>query len=496
MSQKAGMKKKKNNKQEQKEISLKKNKFFTPSTEINSAKDQAEDRYEVFEREDKSLINWLVDNPKEVIKERQNFLQQLQKKRCTYGYGGAALPITLSPVFLKKETIKLIAHVGEVLDRVLDKVIKAFRNDSYVRSYLLYPDVPVAWLDWDPGYEKPTVLSRHDALFNGKDLKFIEFNCDNPGARGWTDTYEALYKESPLYKDFINEFAVNHERRMLKLLKKCLLDCYKEYGGTKSKPRIALVSFKEFLPNSDNEIIRDYLIEHGLEANFMDARDLEYKNKGLYSNNVQMDIINLTLRFTFFKRFPREMKDFMQGAKNRGACFINPLKAIIGSQKEMLSFITNEANFSYFTRDEQQIIKKHLPWTRKLDETVTISIEGQDISLKEYVLKNRERLVLKPTAEAGGTGVYVGKTTEKGEWEHIIENTMGCQWWIIQEAVDIPQFEFPVLKNNKIVMEKKYLNLNPYIYKGDYAGCLGRVSDCNVINVSSGGGLVPIFELK
>ena len=31
---------------------------------------------------------------------------------------------------------------------------------------------------------------------------------------------------------------------------------------------------------------------------------------------------------------------------------------------------------------------------------------------------------------------------------------------------------------------------------GKYAGCLGRVSESNVVNVSSGGGIIPIFPLK
>ena len=44
-------------------------------------------------------------------------------------------------------------------------------------------------------------------------------------------------------------------------------------------------------------------------------------------------------------------------------------------------------------------------------------------------------------------------------------------------------------------MEKKNLNVNPYIFKGKYVGCLGRISESKVINVSAGGGIIPIFEL-
>jgi glutathionylspermidine synthase len=447
-----------------------------------------------FAREDQKVLDWILSHADEVIRERKRFLEQLQKKRCNYG--GGTLPITLVPLFLKKQSLKLLSEVGVQLDKILDKVVLAYFQDPEVRSYFPYPDIPVEWISWDPGYKKPTVLSRHDALFDGKNLKFIEFNCDNPGGRGWHDTYDELLRNSPIHKDLITGWGKPSEREMLEALKNSLLKCYQEYGGTKKNPRVALVSFKQFLAGSDNEIVRDYLIEHGIEANFVDARDFEYRKGGLYSNNVRFDIVNLCLRFTFFKRFPREMRDFLEAIRDRAVCCVNPLRAILGSQKEAMSFITNEQNHHFFNKEEVECIQKYVPWTRKMDETITFSKEGTDISLQEYVLKHKDELVLKPTDGAGGHGVYVGKETDKGAWSEVIENCMGCPWWIIQEAVEIPVIDLPIIKEKKIVMEKRHFNLNPYIFDGNYAGCLGRVSSSKVINVSSGGGIIPIFPLK
>lgn len=451
---------------------------------------------QAFNRDDQKLIEWMMENPAKVIKERKAFMQQLLKRRCSYGSEGGILPITLTPMFLKEESLKLVADVGEMLDRALDKVVQAYSHDEYVRSYFPYPDVPKEWIEWDYKYKKPTVLSRHDALYDGKTLKFIEFNTDNPGGRGWHDTYDELFRQYPIYQDLIGKYAAPNERHMLKALKDALLSCYKEWGGKTPNPRVALVSFKQFLAGSDNEIVRDYLIEHGVEANFVDAREFEYRKGRLYSSNVAFDIINLTLRFTFFKRFPREMQDFLAALRDGAVCCVNPIRAIIGSHKEAMAFLTNEENHHYFTKEEAAAIKQYIPWTRKMDETITISKEGQDISLHSYVLKHQDQLVLKPTNGAGGYEVYVGKTTDKEKWAHAVGSAMGCPWWIVQEAVNIPEYDFPVIRDNKVVLEKKHLNINPYIFKGKYVGCLGRVSDSNVINVSSGGGIIPIFSLK
>lgn len=449
-----------------------------------------------FTMADQALTQWMIKHPQEVIKHRQHFMQQLLKKRCSYGREGGILPVTLAPMFLKQSSVDQIAQVAEQLDKILDKSINLYFKDEYVRSYFPYPDIPLEWINWDPGYKKPTMLSRHDALFDGKDLKFIEFNTDNPGGRGWLDTYEELLLHSPLYKDILKEYCVLPERPMLYALKDALLKCYAEWGGTKKSPRVALVSFKEYLAGSDQEIVRDFLIEHGIEANFIDPREFEYRNGKLYSGNVQFDIVNICLRFTFFKRFPREMKDFLDALRDGAVCCVNHFRATLGSQKEMLSFISNEENHHYFTKTEAECIRKHIPWTRKMDESITLSKEGRDISLQDYVLSNQDDLVLKPTDAAGGYNVFVGKYTNRDQWHATVDSAIGCPWWIIQEAVPIPEYEFPVLKDKQVVLEKKNLNLNPYIFDGKYVGCLGRISESKVINIAAGGGIIPVFALK
>lgn len=453
----------------------------------------------VVSEKERRLIDWMQAHPHEVIRQRQDMLTLLTKRRCSYGSeGGGPFPTTLTPLFLELAAVEKIARVSEVFDRIIDKVIHAYvGGDEHVRSYFPYTDIPEEWIHWDPGYEKPTQLNRHDALFDGKNLKFIEFNTDNPGGRGWVDTLEDIYRAYPLYQELIAAYETERgDRPMLRAGMKAMLDCYREAGGRSQSPRIGLVSYKEYLGSSDIEIVRDYLVEHGVEAHFMDPRDFEYRKGKLYSGNLPFDILNLGIRFVFFKRFPREVRDFLEAIRDRAVVALNPLRAIIGSHKEILSFVSNTYNHHYFTEDEAAVIREHLPWTRKLDETITMSPEGTDIALQDFIIRERDRMVLKPCGGAGGQGVTVGHTTSEGEWRDTVKHTMGCPWWIVQEAVPIPEYEMPVLKDGKIVLEKKFMNVNPYVYGGRYVGCLGRVSERNVINVSAGGGLIPCFPLR
>jgi len=454
------------------------------------------DKTNNFDDAEKAMEEWMLSHPKEIIRERTDFLSKLNKKRCSYGEG-TALPISLTPVFLKDSTVQLISSVAEILDRALDKVIDAYPTDERVRSYFPYLDIPEEWVSWNPGFKKPTVINRHDALFNGEELQFIEFNTDMPGGRGWIGVYEELFSNQSYCSDLIKRFVNPKRPHVMEEFLNSLLHCYKEYGGKKKNPRIGITSFKSYLVGSDAEIVRDFMIERGFEANFLDPRELEHKNGGLYSNNIQFDIVNLAIRFVFYKRYPRELKEFLSAIRDGAVCAVNPFRAIIGAHKEIMALMTNEENHDLFNEEEVAAIKKHVPWTRKLDETVTLSPEGTDVSLHQYLLENKETMVVKPTGGAGGSGVYVGKGTDDAKWESIVENCMGCSWWIAQKAFEVPEYDFMTLQDGKVIQEKRNLNLNPFVFNGKYVGTLGRASRSRVVNVSSGGGgLIPVFPLK
>ncbi|MFN8674270.1 MAG: glutathionylspermidine synthase family protein [Candidatus Sericytochromatia bacterium] len=442
----------------------------------------------------KELMQWMSKNPEEVIKNRQEFQERVIKKRCFYG--DSAMPTTLMPLFLKQKSLQSIKYACEVADTIIERTIDLYFKDEYVREYFAYhPPIPKEWINTPTGYKKNTVINRLDILFDGKNIKFIEFNTDNPGGRGWTDIYEELYRENNMYKGLIEDFSVKSDRSVVNGEFEAIMACFKEMKF-KEPPRLALVDFGSTGSRGDIEIIRDYFIEKGVEANIIDARDFEYRNGKLYSNGVHFNMIHRGLRAEFFLKYPKELKDFHKGIQNKAACMVNSFRAVVGSEKSMLSFISNPSNSHYFTEEQNKVIKKHIPWTRKFDETITMSKEGEEVTLKTYMVKKRDELVIKPATGAGGYGVMVGKTTDPMKWNDIIDAYSGDPGWIVQEYTEIPTIKLPVIRKNKIVFENKFLNISPYVFNGKYVGSLGRVSDKDVINVSSGGGIIPIFTVK
>lgn len=450
--------------------------------------------FQELDKEYRTLMNWMVKNPTETLKARKDFQEKVIKKRCIYGQ--APFHITLMPLFLKEKSLRLLQETTEIMDELNDRIIRLYFEDPYVRDYFPYWHLPKEWIDADPGYRKPSVINRHDVLFDGKNLKFIEFNTDNPGGIGWTDIYETLFKEHPLYTELISKYGAAKDRGVVTGLFNTVMDYYKE-SGFGDDPRIALVSFRGIAGNlAEGEIVRDFFVQQGVEAHMLDARDFELKDNRLWAGGIKYPIILRTLRAEFYTRYPREVRDFIRGVTSKAAIMFNSFRSVIGSHKTQLSFLSNPLNHHYFSQKEIKYIQKYIPWTRRLDETVTLSKEGDEVSLRTYVLAKREELVLKPSWGAGGYQVVVGTSTPEHKWREIVEEREGDPSWIVQEFMEIPEVKIPVIKKNKIVVENKYFNLSPYCIGGKYAGILGRVSEKDVINVSAGGGLIPIIPLK
>lgn len=441
----------------------------------------------------RDLVQWMVKHPLDVLEARRDIQYRLLKKR--FVYGDSAMQTTLMPMFLKRQSLEKIRRTSEILDALIEKVIRLYFEDPYVRGY--YPihfELPKEWLLSETGYQRASVISRHDILFDGKNLKFIEFNTDNPGGKGWTDLLELVFKEHPLYRE-LTDFSDGQERNVLKGLMDSVLQCNQEFGGP-SKPRIAVTSFRDMGSRGDEEIVRDYFVEHGVEANLLDARDLEYRNGRLYSNQIRFDVVLRSIKARFFLNFPREMIDFHRGVAEKSVCMVNSWRALLGAEKSVMSFISNPMNHHYFTPEEVAVVKDHVPWTRMFDETVVLSPDGREVSLKAYLLENREQLVIKPSAGAGGEGVMVGRVTDPMEWKETVENHIGSPTWVAQEFVEIPKIKLPLIRNNKVVVEERFLNLSPYVFGGKYVGVLGRVSSQDVINISAGGGMIPVLPLR
>jgi hypothetical protein len=117
----------------------------------------------------------------------------------------------------------------------------------------------------------------------------------------------------------------------------------------------------------------------------------------------------------------------------------NDFRCKIPHVKAFFAVLTDAKNAALFSTEERELIRRHVPWTRVVQD-VKSEYNGKPIELLKYIWKRQKDLVLKPSDEYGGMGVTLGWGTDASRWERAIEEALpggkkakahGC--WIVQE---------------------------------------------------------------
>jgi hypothetical protein len=185
----------------------------------------------------------------------------------------------------------------------------------------------------------------------------------------------------------------------------------------------------------------------------------------------------------------------------------NTFRCKIPHVKAFFAVLTDERNGALFSHHEREVIRRHIPWTRMVEDVSTAHY-GEQIDLLAFIRAKRESLVLKPSDEYGGSGVTLGWETNEHDWDEAIARAVSAAKpgatdpaeqtcaWIVQERIPIRREVFPYITPNKTVEFRDMLvDFAPYLFRGKLAGFLTRLSATGLANVTSGGGQVPAFRV-
>jgi hypothetical protein len=81
--------------------------------------------------------------------------------------------------------------------------------------------------------------------------------------------------------------------------------------------------------------------------------------------------------------------------------------------------LTDERHTALFSAEERELIRRHIPWTAVVEER-SVSRDGTTTDLIGLLRTARDRFVIKPNDEYGGTGVTLGWETSESDWDAAI----------------------------------------------------------------------------
>lgn len=421
-------------------------------------------------------------------------------------FGDRVLCPFLRPFFLDEADEARVARVVETLWMLGERVARLAIERAPLADALALGDAEIRLARIDPGYATASTAARADAFLLPDSLQFAEYNAESPAGPAYSQGLAELFDTLPVMARFRDRFAARYYTPVPALLD-ALVASYREWGGTASSPQIAIVDWRDVPTYSEFELLRDAFAGAGVPTMICDPRDLEFVAPGaqsgsggasgsLVAHGVRIDLVYRRVLTNDIVARPDECRALVDAYAARAVCVANTLRCKIPHKKAFFAVLTDSRFSALFSEEEREIVREHIPWTALVEER-RVARDGEPIDLVPHLRANRERFVIKPNDEYGGTGVVLGWETTEGEWDAAIARALADErrGWVAQERIRVRREPFPVCEAGAAAMRDMLVDFAPYVFRGRLAGFLTRLSATSLANVTSGGGQVPAFAV-
>jgi len=444
--------------------------------------DEAISRYHrILESEPYRDLRW-VKNLQEQMEERQ------------LSAGGRLLCPFLRPNFVTQKQYDNLVKTGEALISAVDRMLRAALTSPQLLSRMqLYPaEKMLAAID--PGYEMAEVSAQLDLQIQNGSLHVMQYNADALTGAAWSEGLSDLFYDCPPVKEFRRRYTLTRVGGKKPFLN-ALLKAYKMFAanfGTKPKPNIAILEFRDPTGRSEYEIYRDYFRMEGFQTELVSPDQLEYRNGVLRSGNFDIDLIYRRISVQeFLLRFTLN-HPLVQAYRDNKVCIVNSFRSELSHKKAMFALLTDESLTAKFPINERKAIREHVPWTRVVKAGKTQYRDETIEDLIEYIKQNREKLVLRPNDEYSDMHSFIGYEHDEGSWARAIREALRAPY-VVQERVKPARTVFPLMNYGHLEFKEMQVDVQPQAYLGKVAGCSSYVSSSGPGSYSPASGFTPTF---
>ena len=408
--------------------------------------------------------------------------------------GGRLLCPFLRPHFVTRRQFDTLVKTAEVLISAVGRMQQmVLANPALLARLELLPAEKML-ASIDPGYKAFEVTCRLDSHLANGSLHLIHYNADSPTGVAWADGLSEIFYNSPPVKEFRKRYPLSKVSGKKHLLA-ALLGAYKQFRGVPKKPKIAIVEFRTAFSNtpSEFELFRDFFREEGYEVELVSPDQLEFRNGVLRKGSFEINLLYRRISVQeFLQRFDLS-HPMVQAYRARAVCMVNSFRSELAHKKAFFGLLTDESLTQKFPAAERRAIAEHVPWTRLVSASKT-TYKGKTVDLKEFILKNREKLVLKPNDDYSGMGTFFGWEMDDAGWERALRQATRSPY-VVQEKVEPVRSVFPLENYGQLEFREMRVDLQPQAYLGKVLSCSSWLSTGST-GFSSASGLAPTFILE
>ncbi len=425
---------------------------------------------------DKRLFDRLLDS------ERELGLLDAGRPFCPF----------MRPHFLSRSQYNEIAKAAEIVTGAFDNLTVAALENREILDLLDLSEKEERMARLEPRYKKLCVSSRLDAFLHGDDFAFLEYNAESPAGIGDQMQLEKVLEQVLPVKDFLalnKHWRCQPHRRLLE----ALISAYRETGGKKARPGIAIVDWRGVSTETEFHVLKDYFESEGFPVIIADPDEFEYDGKTLRAGDFVTDIFyKRVIIHEFLEKFD-ETHPLARAYADGNVCMANSFRVKVAHKKAGFAVLSDERYAGLFTPEQLAVIRRHVPWTRRVKDSKT-TYKNQNVDLLEFLRREREKFLLKPNDDYGGKGITLGWETSQENWEIALNDALQKSF-VVQERVAVGKILFPMFSET-VEMQNLLIDFNPFLFFGEVEGGLVRLSGSSIVNVSAGGGQTALIVLE
>jgi uncharacterized circularly permuted ATP-grasp superfamily protein len=423
--------------------------------------------------------------------------EALQAKMAALRLGNGGRPVCpfLRPHFVTRKQFAGLAKAGEALAKAAERVKDmALANPALMaRMELLPAEKMLASID--PGYSYFSVAAALDSHVDGGHIWVVGYNADAPSGIAYGEALADVFYDCPPVKEFRKKYSLQKTGGMKHLLQ-ALLKAWKSFGG-KQKPRIAMLEFRQQFQTSDSGeliLIKEFLQREGYQALIAVPDQLEYKNGVLRQGDFVIDLLyRRVLVEEFLVRFDLG-HPLVRAYQERAVCVVNSFRAELAQKKAIFDLLTDDSVTAGFPAAERKALREFIPWTRVVSQRKT-TYGDETVDLPEFILKNREKLVLKPNNSTGDLHCFNGWEMDSNAWERALRSALRTPY-VVQERVPAVIGTFPVYLYGSVELRPMRIDVHPHTYLGKVQGCSAWLTADTPSGFTTVAGPAPTFIVE
>src|SRR4029078_1290846 len=181
-----------------------------------------------------------------------------------------------------------------------------------------------------------------------------EYNAESPAGLGYTDTLAAQFERLATLARFPGHFspapslahaALTCDARPSSLMSPmlaALLASYKDFGGTKAPPTIAIVDFREVPTWPEFEMLQAHFRSLGVPTIVCAPRELEFSGDALSHDGTKIDLVYRRVLINDILSRPDDCKALIDAYAARAVCVANTFRCKIPHKKAFFAVLTDD----------------------------------------------------------------------------------------------------------------------------------------------------------